>query len=298
MSAAITRSGYLLEQRVEQVLSKAGFYVETNPVFPDPETGKSRELDISALGATSIYKKGMNFIFPALICECENNAQPVVFFTRESPISFLHHYEVRVSGVPVKFWQKDGYINLSDFTGMEKFHHYCKGKVATQYCTFQLKKDRSSWLALHDETQHDTFNSVIKALDYEISKHFDNWRPPTRFESEDVNVQIYYPLVILQGDLYTAELKSKTLVLKKVNHVQFRKEVFSSSAREVHTYQIDVISEKYLPKFLKIVESEVDKIKKVFQRKKGRVRLSIDHIVTEVKKSKKRKKSYRDILEF
>jgi hypothetical protein len=199
MAEAITKSGYLLEQRVEQILSKAGFYVETNPVFPDPETGKSREFDISALGANRIYKKGYNFVFPALICECENNAQPVVFFTKESPISFLHHYEVKVSGIPVKFWQRDGYINLSDFTGMGKYHHYCKGKIATQYCTFQLKKDKSSWIALHDEAHHDTFNSVIKALDYDISKNYESWKPPVRSEREDVNIQIYYPLVILQG---------------------------------------------------------------------------------------------------
>jgi hypothetical protein len=83
---------------------------------------------------------------------------------------------IKVSGIPVQFWQKDGYISFSDFTRLERFHHYCKGKIATQYCTFQLKKDKSSWIALHDEEHHNTFNSLMKALDYEIAKHFDSWQ--------------------------------------------------------------------------------------------------------------------------
>jgi hypothetical protein len=298
MKEAIQRSGYLLEQRVEQILSKAGYYVETNPVFPDPDTGKSREFDISALSATRIYKGGYNFVFPALICECENNAQPVAFFVKESPISFLHHYEVKLSGIPVKFWQKDGYISLSDFAGFERFHHYCKGKFATQYCTFQLKKDKSSWIALHDEEHHNTFNSLIKALDYEIAKHFDSWHPPGKLDKEDVNIQIYYPLVIFQGELLTAELKRKGFLLNKAKHIQFRKELFSTRINEVETYHIDVISEEYLTTYLKMVESEIETIKKIFQRKKNRVRASIDKIVEEAGKKRKKLKSYREYLEF
>ena len=158
MKDAIQRSGYLLEQLVEPILTEEGYFVQTNPVFPEPETGKSREIDISALTAIRVYKRGYNFIFPTLLRECENNSQPIVFFTKESPISFLHHQEIKVSGIPVKFWQEDGYVSLSEFTGMEGFHHYCKGAIATQYCTFQLKKDKSSWIAFHSEEQHSTFN--------------------------------------------------------------------------------------------------------------------------------------------
>jgi len=298
MKEAIKKSGYLLEQRVERILSNAGYYVETNPVFPDSETGKSREFDISAISATRIYKKGYNFVFPVLICECENNAQPIVFFIKESPISFLYHYEVKVSGIPVKFWQKDGYISFSEFTGMERVHHYCKEKVSTQYCTFQLKKDKSSWIALHDEEHHNTFSSLIKALDYEITKHYDGWEPPDKLEEEDINIQIYYPLVVLQGQLFVAELRRKGVTLKKVKHVQFRKEIFSSRINEVETYQIDVISEDYLHNYLKMIESEIEEIKKTFHRKREQVRISIEKIVQETKKSKKKIKSYREYLEF
>lgn len=298
MKKAIQRSGYLLEQRVEPILTEAGYFAETNQVFPDPDTGKSREIDISAISATQIYRKGYNFIFPVLLCECENNSQPIVFFTKESPISFLHHQEVKVSGIPVQFWEKDGYISLSEFTGMEKFHHYCKGKITTQYCTFHLKKDKSSWIALHSDNQHNTFNSLIKVVEYRISEHYEGWVLPDECVKESINIQIYYPLVILQGDLYTASLKNNTLSLLKATHIQFRKEFFLPRVNEVKTYQINVITEKYLPNYLRIIDSEMERIKKVFQRKRQKVLLSIEKIIKEAKKLKKKPKSYRECFEF
>ena len=297
MREAVQRSGYLLEQRVSTILTKELGFVETNPVFPDPDTGKSREIDISAISATQIYKKGYNFVFFILLCECVNNPQPLVFFAKESPISFMHHEQVKVSGIPVKFWEDDGYVRLSEFTGMEKFHHYCKGPVATQYCTFQLKKDKTSWMALHNEEQHEIFSSLLKAIDYKITQHFDSWYLPDKVDKEGINVQIYYPLVILQGSLYSATLKNNHIVLRKSKHIQFRKELFLLRTNEVEKYQIDVINEEYLPDYLKMIDSEMERVKKVFQRQRRDVLISIEKIVEEAKKPKKKLKSYREYLE-
>jgi hypothetical protein len=301
MKDAIQRSGYLIEQRVEQIIMKDGYYVETNPAFPDIDTGKSRELDISALSAKRLYKKSLSFIFPNLLCECENNSQPIVFFKKDSPIAFLHHYEVKVSGLPAKFLEKDGYISFSDFTKMKKFHHYCKGEVDTQYCTFFPPKGEKPWIAHHGDEQHDTLNTLIKALEYEIADHYaqwDNWVLPRKADEEDINIQVYYPLLILQGDLYSATTTKRGASLKKVKHIQFRKESFLPKSNKKEDYQIDVITEDYLRDYLKIVESEMGKVIKVFKRKRKEVLKSIEKIVKELKALKKKQKSYREYLEF
>ena len=298
MKEAIQQSGYLLEQRVEPIIRQTFGYVETNPVFRDTDTGKSREIDIRALAGVGVYRKEGSYIFPMLLCECENNSQPVVFFTSESPISFTYCEDLRVSGIPVQFWDNDGFVSLADFTGMKKFHHYCKGEVATQYCSFQLKKDKSSWLAFHNEEQHDTFNSLIKAVEYEVDDHFKGWSLPEQVDEEDINIQIYYPLLILQGGLYSAYLKDNRLMLRKAKHIRFRKQFFSSYKNQVETYQIDVIMEDYLSRYLEIVESELEGIKKVLQRKKGKVFESIEKIVQEAKEGGKELDSYRKHLEF
>jgi len=121
MREAIERSGYLLEQRVESLLSQEGYFAQMNLVFPDPDTRKSREIDIDAILGRRIYKKGYNFIFSNILCECENNLQPVVFFTKESLISFMHHEQVKASGIPVKFWQGKEYISFSDGSCLDAF---------------------------------------------------------------------------------------------------------------------------------------------------------------------------------
>jgi len=298
MKEAIQHSGYLLEQRVEPIIKSSGYYVETNPIFRDPDTDKSREIDIRALGGVEVYRKEGSFIFPLLLCECENNLQPIAFFTSEPLLSFTYCEDLRVSGIPVKFWSNNGFTSFADFTGLDKFHHYCKGQVATQYCTFQLKKDKSSWLASHSEEQHDTFNSLIKAVDYEVDSHFKDWALPDQIDEENFIIQIYYPLLILQGDLYSAHLENNRLILRKAKHIQFRKQFFSSYTKEVETYQIDVIVEGYLSHYLEIIEGEIERIKKVLQRKKTRVFESIGKIVQEAKKGGKEADSYRRYLDF
>ena len=281
---------------MELVLTEEGFYVQMNEAYVDPETRKTRELDISAISAVSVFRK--EFVFPLILCECKNNSQPVVFFAKESPISFMYHEEVKISGIPVKFWDKNRYIRLSEFTKMEDFHHYCKGEVATQYCSFQLKKDKSSWMALHIEEQHDMFNSLIQALEYHISEHFGNFTLPPKGQEEGINIQIYYPLVILQGDLYSASLKNNRLSISKSNHIQFRKEIFLPGLNQWEKYQIDVITEKYLKDYLKLIDAEAKKIKKTFRNKRKQVRLSINKIIAEARKPKKKPDSYRAFFDF
>ena len=92
------------------------------------------------------------------------------------------------------------------------------------------------WVALHDEEQHSTFDSILRALNYEIAKDFDSWTPPSKDEEEHVNITIYYPLVVLRGDLYSAVLKRGHISLKPLKHVQFCKQFISPRNKEVDVF--------------------------------------------------------------
>lgn len=147
MKDAIQKSGYLIEQRVEIVLLNNGYYVQANPAYKDLLTGKSREYDIYATKYININKD--NFISPVIICECVNNAQPVVFFTKKALSPSVNRYNIICSGIPVKFYDEDGYYySLADFANIEKYHHYCSEQISTQYCTFQQKKGSNYWMAI------------------------------------------------------------------------------------------------------------------------------------------------------
>jgi hypothetical protein len=255
------------------------------PIYKDPDTGKSCEIDISALSASLIYENETSCIFPILLCECENNPQPVVFLAGGTFLPFFGKDDVKLSGIPIKFWNSkvDEYMSLADALDLESFHHFCGGDVATQYCTFQMKKDKSDWMALHNDEQHETFNKLIKAVNYEITKHYDSWWLPARAEEEQVNVQIYYPLLILQGALFSARLNNNRLILKESNHLRFRKQFIRPDKNEAETYQLDVIVERHLPDYLKIIETEVERIKLAFRAKRELVFASIRKIVEQTK---------------
>lgn len=308
MKSAILNSGYLLEQRIETVLKKRGYYVETNAAYPDPFTGKSRELDIDAIKGYKI-SRDYDLLFSRLLCECENNREPLVFFIKDSPVSFLNYYEVKCAGLPVQFLTKSNvpikgtrvdsnyeYMGLSDFVHFEKYHHYCKGLISTQYCTFTNNRGKKPWIAYHDDTQHDSLNGLIYDLEANIDSYYKGYSLPKKNETEQVNIEIYYPILIIQGLLFTASIQRGLLSLKKSPHVQFRKEYFSKDKHD--TYQIDIVTEEFFPKYLSIVDRELEGAKARLTRNKKLVRESLTSLLYKAVKERKDKKTFREIFEF
>jgi len=299
MTDAILRSGYLLEQRVERVFADRDYYVTANDSYLDPETGKTREIDIFAMSAEKVSRK-REFIFPSVICECENNPQPVVLFVKNSQISVLHHLDAKIAGMPTQILSKkgdaDGFLPVQEFLRLDKIHHYRKGSIATQYCSFTKKKQQpQEWMGLHVDEQHESFTKLISALEFYIDKYYGRYRLPRKKEVELINLEIYYPLLILQGPLYTAQLKRGRLVLRPTPHAQFRKDYYVKG-RPV-TYQIDVIRESFLASYLDLIDRETQGIASVIKRKRAVVRRSIDALVAKARK-KKAKESFRDVFEY
>jgi hypothetical protein len=292
---AIERSGYPLEQRVRKVLDRRGYFVETNIAFPDPQTGISRELDISAIRLVKLSQRRRDFIFPFLLCECEHNTLPVVFFDARPQVPALYHKEAKLSGIPVKIWTGREFVRISEFLKFETFHHYCRPPIATQYCSFSRKNTNATWIASHADQHHNTFDNLVNALEAEISDHYGIWKMPARNVEEAVNIQLYYPLVILQGDNYLARQRNRELTLHKTPHIQYRRDKWSQQLRD--TYHIDVVQERFLPKYLNLLDKEVETFKRRFIRHRTAARKSIDRLIRQARATRKRQGPWRELLE-
>lgn len=306
MAETIERSGYLLEQRVEAILEKRKFYVSANAAYPDPITGKSRELDIDAIKWYKI-SRDYDSLFCRLLCECENNIQPVVLFIQSRPDVLMTDEVFKCAGTPVQFKEKTAmskpfkikdetvFTSLFHFLNIGKFHHYGKSPIATQYCTFTRKNKNKPWIALHSDRQHETVTKLINFLEADIDDYYNSYVPPGRNEVEQFNINIYYLVLVLQGPLYAASTIARKLKLTKSQHIQLRKETFSKDKHD--TYQIDIVTEKAFPKYLTIVHKEMQKINNRLKRKKKLARASADLLIKLAKK-KSEKQSYREIFEF
>lgn len=295
---AISRSGYLIEQRVAQGLANNDYFVELNLTFPDPYSEKTREIDIKA---DSTYKSPLSEygfatgVHWSIICECENNLNPVVFFPYETTDPDMRCAVVKCFGVPMKIWRSKEYMDLRSYLPFEEFHHYCHNEIATQYCTFFKPKQKGAdWIALHDEQQHDTFNSLIYSIENEIKEFYENWGLPERDIEEPMYLEFRYPLIILGGDLFEARLGKRQLNIQKTKHVKYLKTTYLKGREE--TYIIDVISEDYLNEYIKIIGEEMNKVRQLVSRRRKTVANSIIKILQNLRAEKENNENYKQLL--
>lgn len=271
MKSTIKKSGYLIEQRICPSFEKRGFQIEVNAAYKDDDTGKSREIDIKASSEVLIGRGPIDSIYSRILCECENNFEPIVFFVRKLQYLFNHIWNIRCSGFPLKVISEHGFgSDIREFLNTTKFHHYCKqGPFASQYCSFHQKDKDKPWIAMHLESQHDALSSLVKCLDFEKYRHSE-----IRIKGLPcINLTFYYPLLILQGDLYIAFLNNNRLTIKKSDHVQYLKNYIAPKIRleSSDCYQIDVITERYLPKYLDMIAKEMKIIKGKFIESKNTI---------------------------
>jgi hypothetical protein len=291
---AIHSSGYLIEQRVLGILSE-DYFVAPNYSFLDPISGKTREIDLKS-DSTTMWAEDFpsGGIHCTILCECENNVQPVVFFPfnplSPSDASAL----IKCYGIPMKIYKENEYVDLLSFLPFHKFHHYCRGAVATQYCSFTKPKGGRKWIATHIEEQHDTLTKLVYATEYEINQFYSEaWEPPKADEPEPILVVLVYPLLILGGELMEAHLGQRGLITNKVNHVQFLSKLYIAGS-EVD-YKIDVIREDYLPEYMEMINHEMNKLHKLVTRHKKVITQSVERIVKDVKDAKATG-SYKSLL--
>jgi hypothetical protein len=107
-------------------------------------------------------------------------------------------------------------------------------------------------MAFHEERQFDALTKLCHALDHFVDDHARSWRPGPK---EWINVQTYYPVLIVQGDLLDVRRTRGRFEVRSVNQVQFRR---SSVVRgEERKCQLDVITERHLGRFLSLVDREI-----------------------------------------
>jgi hypothetical protein len=276
---AVRRSGYLLEYRIERVLERSGYAPEANEVYPDPVTGKSRELDIAAISPEPITADYRNAIWTRLLIECVNNPQPIGFFVKDPSLP-MTIFDLKFSGLPVKIKQKGRWWKISDYLDMEKYHHQCKGKISTQYCSFTPKKNTNpvEWLAQHEDAHFDSFNKLCFALNHEVDEHYS--RAQLRGK-ESVNVQVYYPILVVSGEIVNITPTRKGLKIQSENHSHYVQSYITNGIAQ--HYHIDVVTEKYFPRLLTIIDKEMTKTARLMRRRQAVILKTIDQITASVK---------------
>jgi len=288
---AIDRSGYLFEQRLAAFLKNEGYYVVPNYSFRDPETGDHREVDVWAYGATAISRRRREFIWPMLLVEAKNLSSPLVFFTQsEVPISELMG-EVHLSGLPKEVILNKQRIELSEFLGFEKFHHYYRrGRLASQFCAVYKKGKEchaEHQLPTGGNLYRDAILPLAKAVHFEMDEHETNWSYEPG--NEVINLNFYYPILVTKGELYECYVGGTRPRYRRVHRIGFIRRYHSNKMKG--EYRIDVVSESGFHKLVKDIDKEMNKMAGRIKRHQDVLRRSANRIAKEKLRDKNVKKT-------
>lgn len=285
MIDALLRSGYLIEGRLQTAISNddPNWFTIPNDSYLDPITQKSRELDLHVIRGVIRNDgpfKGKHLM--GLYIECVNNPYPLVLLTRPTQTSIAHNTDfIKMTGLPVVVLDKADpkvRLPLQSYLQMDTYHHYAQGPVANQFCSFSRKNSSAQWMASHQEEHFNCFTKLIDAVEHYSDLHYKALPitdPPT------ATTYMYYPTLVLQGDLYEAKATKRAVTLRKANHLQYRHATHVNSVYK--RYQIDVVTEKYFPKYLRMIADEFSRTVDLLGKDDPRLVESLQHLTQVVR---------------
>ena len=93
---------------------------------------------------------------------------------------------------------------------------------------------------------------------------------------------MYYLILVISGELFDVRPTAKELKITVPSRIHY---VHSSiSAGKESRYHIDVVTEKYFPKLLTLIDEEVEKTVRLLRRRESDVRNSINKITDSVRR--------------
>lgn len=256
MLQALHRSGYIMESEVSNLLSELGFFVETNQVITDQNSGKSREIDLIAEYYDWSEEKSKNNVSTKLrfVFEIKNNNLPLVLLTKFKPspnsnliIEGLKEFISNPLDSSYPYWEGSHGKIIDDFSS-----------VYTQYCSFQRKKSDDELMALHPTEVYEGLSKITQYCEEELEmwnslkrdKYFRHW--------------LCLPVLLINKELY--ELSDD-----KLNEVNCSVLAYNYHFnRYPTTSYVFVVTKKGLPEFLDKmtrIESEISKQMKLVANK-------------------------------
>ncbi len=263
IKSALENSACLLGQRSSTVIENNGFQVTPNRQYHEKDTGVSREIDIHAAKAAELSEDDSGDTYETvLLIKCENNTTPVVFFTHERPSAAKTAKYVELAGHPTNVYEnphKNATVPIEQYLHIKDFHHNHKAKwTARQFC--ELKPGGSgragagklNLCASHD-ISHDSIEDVLSATNH-FSSELKNRDMLNKVAKDHVCLGMIYPVLLFAGPIFECRIRGKKHNIFERAHLTLQKTVQTGPLKG--TYNVDIVHEDYLSKFLKLVNKE------------------------------------------
>jgi hypothetical protein len=236
--AALSKTGFLLEQQVAQFfLQQDGFEAAINFPFTDPDSGKSREIDVLAWWADYSGDAGLGapFVSATFLVECKNTSNPYVVVGSADPYPtyYLRHRNTYVPEFdPLALgWQEvQSTFDYLDLKAVQP-QPFEGGFVGHQLV--RLDRSQKQWRA-DNSGVHD---SIVYPLAKAGNAHAR--RIPDRPEiGQNASFGFYFPVLITSGPLYTVLVDKASSQVRRVHWAPLVRRFADKHLQGEHLFEI------------------------------------------------------------
>lgn len=225
----IEKTGFPLELRVAEFLTRRDYYVAHSLYYIDEEENKSREVDLRALHNTEIKNVDgkTKHIRNCLLIECKKSANKPWIFLSSSNSSYDPAYYDLPSLPSVNV------LSFEEWDHFEKIHPFCRYNVLGRSYFEAFKNNESS------EMIFKALTTAVKATLYTMKSEFG-------IAGDDLCY--YYPLIVFDGDIFQAELRDGQITVEQVDSVLVSF-LYKSPTYKSGEFAVPVLKESALPDF-------------------------------------------------
>lgn len=226
----INKNGYPLELKVAKTFKNAGFVIAQSILFKDSETEKYRETDIIAHITKGVKNVWFNITF---VIECKKTTdKPWIVFKNNSERNHQINNPPFFGSINAQLL-KHKILESNDFRSPIIFPN-------TNECGYNIVSAHSQ----NTDLAYSATQSVIKAIEYLVLKSN---------ESNKKFCNIYVPLIIIEGELYNANLDINDEI--EINQVNNSSVISTKSFEDQNSNLINVVTienlENYAEKLMK-----------------------------------------------
>jgi hypothetical protein len=258
-----------MEQRIWPIIESCGYGVNPSYHYEDPDTGKSREVDVHALKVCFLHPDAFDLFTPTLVVACRNNRLPVIAFTHENRLRGIDVVRpVAKAGWPFEAEDSGSLQPIEPFLKFGDCHHYYTAeRIASQYCRLTESKqarkgEPPKYVADHGDL-HEDLDSLLKAVDAQAAEYRRAVSRPAALVNQEtgeanINLALIYPVMLFAGELYECRQSAGRVRLGAANHVVLLRRVRSRAIRG--EFFVDLVRESYLGYYLAVIGGECEEI--------------------------------------
>jgi hypothetical protein len=247
----LKKSGYPLEFYCKHVLWSKRWSISGAKQFVTGD-GLYKEIDIEGCEGffSDSRSKSEYHIVTHIPVECKKNSKnPWVFFMD------------RISRNPNLSCVDSDLRMLTRMELSGKAFHYMRNENGCSSYVVAFKDDSSK----ESQQIYEAVHKVIEFVKFSIEDWTKAKGRRNTARKLPINIHVYYPVVVFDGQLFVAEVANEDLILREASHVVLER----SEVLDVHGiwhYTVDIVRKDYFPQYLDLLRQNEDILKSAIEK--------------------------------